>query len=540
MQVLVATGVGSVVFQRQVAAQVAGGAGLSLAMLKEAEWVAGISLTDTEREKIAESLARTQRDFAEIRKIPIDYRTSPAFHFAPRVPERGAGEQIEGESVGVTVDIERPESEEDLAFLPVSALSELVRLRKVTSRELVQLYLSRLKRYDPLLKCVVTLTEDLALQQAARADEEVAAGKYRGPLHGIPWGAKDLIAHPGYPTTWGAAHYKDQQLDHKATVAEKLEAAGAVLLAKLSLGALAEGDRWFGGMTRNPFFPEQGSSGSSAGSASAVSAGLVGFAIGSETLGSIVSPCKRCRATGFRPTFGRVSRHGCMPLSWTMDKLGPIARSVEDCALVFDAIHGGDGKDAAAVSRPFRWPAQSQVKGLRVGFFEGKNLDVAEIVRNLGATLVPIELPGRQLANKLSSVLSIEAAAAFDEVTAAGITSDHGFNRWTDRFKRMRFVSAVDFIRANRLRSVLMDDVARATEKVDAWIGGDDLTITNLTGHPTVVMPFGAGELVDDPQRRFRTRSVTFSGQPFADDTLLALGAAAQNSGDAHLQRPDL
>ncbi|MCB1097073.1 MAG: amidase, partial [Verrucomicrobiae bacterium] len=429
---------------------------------------------------------------------------------------------------------------EDLAFLPVASLSRLVRTRKVTSLELTRLYLGRLKRYDEVLKCVVNLTEDLALQQAARADEEIAAGRYRGPLHGIPWGAKDLIACAGYPTTWGAAFYKDQQFGHTATVVDKLNAAGAVLVAKLTTGALAEGDQWFGGMTRNPFFPEQGSSGSSAGPASAVAAGLVGFAIGSETLGSIVSPCIRCRATGLRPTFGRVSRYGCMPLSWTMDKLGPIARSVEDCAIVFEAIHGADGKDAAAVTRPFQWPVKSEIKGMRVGYFEGRDEDALEILRDLGATLLPIDLPGRQLANQLASMLSIEAAAAFDEVTAAGITDAHGFNRWKERFQRMRFVSAVDYIRANRLRSVLMEDVARATSQVDAWIGGDDLVVTNLTGHPTVVLPHGAWEISSDEPRRLRSRSITFTGQPYADDSLLALGAAFQAKGDAHLQRPSL
>ena len=436
--------------------------------------------------------------------------------------------------------MQRPDSDEDLAFLPVTALSELVRARKVTSLELTRLYLTRLKRHDPLLKCVVTLTEDLALRQAACADAELASGNYRGALHGIPWGAKDLIAYPGYPTTWGAAHFKNQRFDHKATVAERLDAAGAVLVAKLALGALAEGDRWFGGMTRNPFHPEQGSSGSSAGSASAVSAGLVGFAIGSETLGSIVSPCTRCRATGFRPTFGRVSRHGCMPLSWTMDKIGPIARSVQDCALVFNAIHGADGKDSAALTREFSWPSPVNLKGLRVGYFDGETADVLDRLRQLGGLMVPMDLPDRDLARKISYILSVEAAAAFDEVTAAGISESHGFNNWADRFRRMRFISAVDYIRANRLRAVIMENVARATEKVDAWVGGDDLFITNLTGHPTVVFPHGPWELRDEGTRRFRSRSLTLSGHPFTDDKLLGLAAAFQNAGDAHLQRPQL
>ncbi len=280
----------------------------------------------------------------------------------------------------------------------MTELASLIRDRQVSSIELTKLYLDRLKRFDPLLKCVVTFTEDLALKQAAQADQEIAAGHYRGPLHGIPWGAKDLIAYPGYPTTWGATPFKDRVIDVKATVAARLEEAGAVLVAKLSLGALAMGDQWFGGRTRSPWDPRTGSSGSSAGSASAVAAGLVGFAIGSETLGSIVSPCRACGASGLRPTFGRVSRHGCMTLSWSMDKLGPIARSIEDCALVFDAIHGADGLDWAAVDQPFEWPPKVALDRLKVGYIEqpnrpAENREELKILRKLGFELVPITLP---------------------------------------------------------------------------------------------------------------------------------------------------
>ena len=295
----------------------------------------------------------------------------PAFRFDPtpgEPPYTGPRGTVEPPKM----ELAKPGTDDDLAFLPLAKLAHLVRTKQVSSVELTKLYLDRLKKYDPALLCVVSLTEELALKQAKQADEEIAAGKYRGPLHGIPWGAKDLIAYPGYKTTWGAGPYKDQTLDTKATVAKRLEEAGAVLVAKLTLGALAMGDQWFGGMTRNPWNVKEGSSGSSAGSAAAVAAGLVGFAIGSETLGSIVSPCTRCGVTGLRPTFGRVSRHGCMTLSWTMDKLGPIARSVEDCALVFGAIHGADGLDPTAVDRPFDWPAKKGPKGLKVGYFETK------------------------------------------------------------------------------------------------------------------------------------------------------------------------
>ena len=387
----------------------------------------------------------------------------------------------------------KPDSKDDLAFLPVTSLAQLVRTRAISSTELTKLYLERLKKYDPVLKCVVTLTEELVLKQAEAADREIKAGKYRGPLHGIPWGAKDLIAYPGYKTTWGAGPYKDQTLDTKATVVRKLEEAGAVLVAKLSLGALAMGDRWFGGMTRNPWNVKQGSSGSSAGPASATVAGLVGFSIGSETLGSIVSPCSRCGASGLRPTFGRVSRAGCMTLSWTMDKLGPICRSIEDCALVLGAIHGADQLDNASVTRPFRWPLGRELRSLRVGYVEDKQAakDRAElqVLRDLGVTLVPIQMPTKYPA-ETSTILDSECAAAFDELTRKGI--DEGIGTWGNTFRQGQFIPAVEYIRANRVRTMLMKEMEALFEKVDLYVGGYfDLGITNLTGHPTAVMPNG-------------------------------------------------
>ena len=308
----------------------------------------------------------------------------------------------------------------------MSALAALLRTRQVSSVELTKLYLSRLRKYDPALKCVITYTDDLAMQQAERADRELAAGHYRGPLHGIPWGAKDLIAWPGYPTTWGATPLKDQVIDTKATVAVRLEEAGAVLVAKMSMGALAEGDRWFGKMTRNPWNVHEGSSGSSAGSACATSAGLVGFALGTETLGSIVSPCGRCGVTGLRPTFGRVSRYGCMTLAWSFDKIGPIARSVEDCAIVFSAIHGFDGFDATVVDRPFDWPLRRDLRSLKVGYVEentpAADRDELHVLKDLGVKLVPIKLPSKYPVNALTMILDTEAAAVFDEFARQGIT----------------------------------------------------------------------------------------------------------------------
>jgi Asp-tRNA(Asn)/Glu-tRNA(Gln) amidotransferase A subunit family amidase len=376
------------------------------------------------------------------------------------------------------------------------------------------------------------------MKQAKAADAEIAAGRYRGALHGIPWGAKDLIAYPGYATTWGAIPFKTQTIDTKATVAARLDAAGAVLAAKLSLGALAMGDRWFDVMTRNPWNKVQGSSGSSAGSAAAVAAGLVGFAIGSETLGSIVSPCRRCGATGLRPTFGRVSRHGCMTLAWSMDKLGPIARSVEDCALIFGAIHGADGYDASAVDRPFHWPSRREAKSFTVGYFEqGAPADEREelrVLRDLGMRLVPLKMPDKLPVRAMSLILSVEAAAAFDELTRQGITE--GLNEWPRIFKQARFVPAVAYLQANRVRTLLVQEMEKMIEPVDAYVGGDDLTITNLTGHPSVVLPNGLRER-DGVQR---PGSLTFTGRLYGETELLAIAHAYQQATGHHLRTPPM
>jgi Asp-tRNA(Asn)/Glu-tRNA(Gln) amidotransferase A subunit family amidase len=433
---------------------------------------------------------------------------------------------------------ERPASDDDLAFLPVTKLAALVRARKVSSVELTRLYLARLKRFDPLLKCVVTLTEEVALAQAEKADREIAAGHYRGPLHGIPWGAKDLIAYPGHKTTWGAAHFKEQTVEGKATVARRLEEAGAVLVAKLTLGALALGDEWFGGMTRNPWDPAEGSSGSSAGSTAAVVAGLVGFAIGSETLGSIVSPSRRCSATGLRPTFGRVSRAGCMTLAWSMDKLGPLCRSVEDCALVLGAIHGYDERDAASVDRHFRWPARRNVQSLRVGYFENdKSLDERpeiRVLKDLGVTLVPAKLPSGFPYGALTTILNVETAAAFDDITLEGVRD--GLGKWAMPFRTGRFIPAVEYLRANRIRTLLMQAMSEVMREVDAYIEGDDLVLTNLTGHPTIVVPFGDRHADKNQQ----PATIAFTGRLFGESELLALAHAFQQATDAHLRRPPL
>ena len=491
LHALAAAGVGTAVFQRTVASQVDGSSPITPEQVQQAEWIAGFPLSEADRKVVARVVSRWRRGWEKLRKIPLDNSVplSLAFNPAPGLPPGKRTGTVETTS---SVPPKKPDADDDLAFLPITSLAGLVRTRKVSSLELTKLYLARLKEYDPALFCVVNLTEKTALEQAERADREIAAGRYRGLLHGIPWGAKDLIAYPGYPTTWGAEPYKEQKLTVKATAASRLDEAGAVLVAKLSLGALAYGDQWFGNRkTRNPWAPVRGSSGSSAGSASATVAGLVGFALGSETYGSIVSPCRECGASGLRPTFGRVSRYGCMTLAWSMDKLGPIARSIEDCAVIFGAVHGRDGLDASAVDRPFSWPLRRDLRTLRVGYFKnGTTERRLKILRDeIGVKLVPIELPSKYMHNELTIILHAEAAAVFDELTRAGIGK--GLERWRDSFQAGPFIPAGDYIRANRIRALLMQEMEEVMNKVDLYVGGDDLLLTNLTGHPSIVMPDG-------------------------------------------------
>lgn len=536
-----ALGLGPPAFQRALAveAEAAQPAGTVTAeMVKNAEWVAGFELTEAQRKVVAGGMTGALRNIAAIHKVEIGNHVPPAIHFLPdpgarpvhAVAKRPVPVDPPVTTFGPPVAID-----DEFAFSSVAQLASLLRARKVSSVELTKLYMDRLKKYDPALKCVVTLTEELALKQAAQADQEIAAKKFRGPLHGIPWGAKDLIAYPGYRTTWGAEQYKDRVIDEKATVAAKLDEAGAVLAAKTTLGTLALGDIWFGGTTRNPWNVTQGSSGSSAGSASSVAAGLVGFAIGSETNGSIISPCTRCGATGLRPTFGRVSRAGCMALSWSMDKLGPIARSVEDCALVFAAIHGFDGKDPTAIDRPFEWPCTKPLKDIRVGYIDGKNATELKVLKDLGVKLVPITMPNRLPAQALHLILSVEASAAFDDLTRSGEVDKIG-SFWPRTFQTHRFVPAVEYLRAMRARTLLMQDMAKVFESVDCYVGVFDLSITNLTGHPCAVLPNGFTKNggAETPT------SLTFTGKLFGESELLHVAKAYQEATGFHRKHPDM
>ncbi|MDH5758598.1 MAG: amidase [Gemmatimonadota bacterium] len=523
---------------------------VTVEMLEQAERVAGLSFTPTEREMMVEGLDRNLRAYGELRRTPIPNAVAPAVLFDPMLPGRPYPEGRSELRMTRERGIERPRRLEEVAFWPVTRISELVRTRQVTSVELTEMYLGRLREYGPRLEAVITLTEDLALSQARRADSEISTGRYRGPLHGIPWGAKDLLAAPGYPTTWGARPYEEQHIDDHATVVRKLDEAGAVLVAKLTLGALAMGDYWFGGRTRNPWNLEQGSSGSSAGSAAATVAGLVGFAIGSETLGSIVSPSTRTGASGLRPTFGRVSRHGAMALSWTMDKLGPICRSAEDCALVLHAIHGADGKDPTARTVPFSWDAHLPLEGIRVGYLAGafaeehgtKAFDdeALRVIRGLGVEPIPVELPGEFPLGALRVILSAEAAAAFDDLTLSGrddllVRQTQG--SWPNSFRTARMIPAVEYIQANRIRTMVMGALDTALEGVDVFVtpsfGGDVLLMTNLTGHPAAVVPSG---FTDEGT----PVSISFVGQLWGDAATLRVAKAYQDATDHHRRRPPL
>lgn len=547
-------GLGSSLFPGVLWAQAAAGAEITRETIACAEEIAGLQFTDEQRDLMVDELRRQREQLDELHAIPLPNSLPPAIHFDPRLPgmEVAAGGAEQPMVRGRVPLRERPGSLEELAFLPVTALSELIRTRKVGSLELTRMYLDRLRRYDPLLSAVVTPTEERALRQAQAMDEELARGSYRGPLHGIPWGAKDLLAVRGYPTTWGAMPYRDQVIDEDATVVQRLDAAGAVLVAKLTLGALASGDVWFGGTTRNPWNPEQGSSGSSAGPGSATAAGLVGFSIGSETLGSISSPSTRNGVTGLRPTYGRVPRTGAMTLSWTMDKLGPMCRSVEDCALVFDAIHGADGQDLTARDAPFHWNAELRPSELRVGYFRGvferegddyptREMDgaVLEVLRSLGAELIPLEVPESGY-DAMRIILTAEAAAAFDELTRTGrdgLLTRQDRNGWPNTFRVARLIPAVDYINANRVRTLAMQKWNELFDRVDVIVtptsGSSQLVATNLTGHPAVILPNGFRE-------DGTPVSITFLGGLYRDDRVLAIANAYQQATDFHLRHPEL
>jgi Asp-tRNA(Asn)/Glu-tRNA(Gln) amidotransferase A subunit family amidase len=459
-----------------------------------------------------------------------------------------------------------PAGDSDIAFASVAQLSHWIETRQLSSERLTRIYLKRLERFDPKLKCVITLTRELALEQAKRADAEIAAGKYRGPLHGIPWGAKDLLDTAGIATTYGAEPFRNRKPEADATVVRRLHEAGAVLVAKLSLGALALNDIWFGGQTMNPWLLEEGSSGSSAGPGAATAAGLVGFSVGSETGGSIVAPSMRCGVTGLRPTYGRVPRTGAMTLCWSLDKLGPMARSVEDTLLVLRAISGPDNQDVACVPSTLDYDAAAPITGLRVGYFpqwmkEATDVDRAalEAVRKLGATATEVSIPDWPY-DSLNVILFAEAAAAFEELTLSG-----GMNQlkmqvpdaWPNIFRQARFLSAVDFVQTDRLRRKVAIEMARVFSQVDLLLvpslQDEILVITNATGHPSLTLRAGFVKVSEarsdwapdaakplpkfNPPRRV-PHGVTLIGRLFDEGTIGRVGMALEREFGVAAARP--
>jgi Asp-tRNA(Asn)/Glu-tRNA(Gln) amidotransferase A subunit family amidase len=553
LAVLGTAGIGTAVFQRALAATAEGGP-VSSQMVADAEWVAGIKLTDPQREAVVNAFQKFARqDLDRVRPIELENSLLPGLRFAPLASPASLpdprGYEVKTSPTGSEApspnSLSRPDSDEDLAFSSIRQLGKLLRSRKISSVELTKLYLERLRRFDPLLKCVVTFMDELALKQAERADQELRANNDRGPLHGIPWGVKDIFSYPGYPTTWGVGQYRDRVIDVKAAVAERLDNAGAVLLAKLATNTLAGGSvLWYRGITRNPWNPRQDAAGSSSGPAVTTAAGLVGFSIGTETTGSLIGPSIVCGVVGLRPTYGRVSRYGCMQLCWSLDKIGPICRSADDCGLVFAAIHGADPRDAASIDRQYVWPSSRELSTIRVGYIangiEEAQRDDLRALRELGVKLVPVEKPnlkkeyGLPKNEIIVGLMASESAAAFEELTRRG--EPKGVKGWPQWFLLGHFLTAVDYLRHNRLRAIVMQRFDKMMQAVDVFLcddekEGDDPDdkwdwYSNMTGHPKIAFP-----------RKFETQNGFLMPKPqlmigriYDESTLLAVAHACQRA----------
>jgi Asp-tRNA(Asn)/Glu-tRNA(Gln) amidotransferase A subunit family amidase len=572
-------------------------------MIDQAAALAGIVIPPEDRAAMLDGLNEDRHGYEQIRKLDIPNSVAPAWVFDPLPPGAAVNTQREKAVFSKAPAVSTvPSNLEDLAFDSAMRLGDLVRRRKVSSLALTQMYIARLRRYDPLLHFVITLTEDRALAQAREADADIARGHYRGPLHGLPWGAKDLLAVKGYPTTWGAGGFEHQTIDEDATVVQRLDQAGAVLIAKLTLGALAMGDWWFGGRTRNPWNPKQGSSGSSAGPASATSAGCVAFSVGSETLGSISSPSTRCGVTGLRPTFGFVPRTGAMALSWTQDKLGPICRAVEDCAAVLSVIYGPDGQDLSVRDAAFNWNADLDWRSLRIGYIKAsfdpdqppppaepapadetpdqkqhrehraalaalyrarreydRKYDLAALdkIKAMGVSLIPLDLPHMPYGAMVPG-LNAEAAAAFDSLTRSGrdkLLTRQTPNDWPNIFRVARFIPAVEYIQLNRARSIAIREVSKVFEQADVIVAATNslqLTVTNLTGHPACILPNGlrgndapappSTDTGDDDQigGPGTPVSITFLANHYQDAKLCAFARAYQQAAGFEKLHPKL
>jgi Asp-tRNA(Asn)/Glu-tRNA(Gln) amidotransferase A subunit family amidase len=514
-----------------------------------AEKMFGLKFILSERDSMLDNLIEYRNSYKSNWNVELKNSVIPSLLFNP-LP---AGFEFNKEQKPLEFNdytkTKMPDDIEQLAYYSIGDLAELIRTKQMSSVELTVFFLERLEKFGPKLECVITLTKERALRHASLADKEISEGKYRGMLHGIPFGVKDLLSTKEYKTTWGATPFKDQVINEDATIIKKLEEAGAVLLVKLTMGALAWGDVWYGGKTRNPWDLTKGSSGSSAGSASAVSAGLVPFTIGTETWGSIVSPSTVCGVTGLRPTYGRVSRTGAMALSWSMDKIGPICRNVEDLAIVFNKIYGPDNIDQTLYDVPFNYSYNVDLSKLKIGYlkndFDGeydfhKNDSLTlKKLKDLGVDLIPIELPKIDV-ESLSFILSAEAAAAFDELTRTNkdkLLVRQIKKAWPNVFRSARFIPAVEYINANRIRSLLIQEMQELMEGVDIYLApsweGDNLLLTNLTGHPCVVLPNGFSE-------DGTPTSINFMGKLFDEGTLIAVAKVYQDATDHHLKHPDL
>ncbi len=540
--------------------------------LAEAEKLIAVEYSPGQRELVLIDLEDQINRIKNLRSVSLPNGLAPASVFDPRLPDT----DFELEQWPIVTSSSDPgplpANDEDIAFAPLVSLSGWLRTGVLSSTRLTEIYLARLARLNTELECVVTITEGLALEHASRADKEIAAGRYRGPLHGVPWAAKDLLDTAGIATTWGATPYKDRVPDRDAAVVQRLNAAGAVLVAKSTLGALAYGDIWFGGRTRNPWNPGEGSAGSSAGSAVVVAAALAGFAIGTETLGSIVSPCMRCGTTGLRPTYGRISRNGAMALCWSLDKIGPICRRVEDTALVLAALNGHDAADPGSVDLPFNFDATRSVRDLRVGYDpawldeEGADpLDAAvvETVARMSMELIEITLPPLPY-EALWSILHVEAAAAFEELTLSGrdrLLVRQDKDAWPNLFRRARLISAVDFLQAQRFRKIVMQEMAIIYDDVHAIIGpsfaGPMQLVTNFTGHPSLTLrtgfveratraginPIGAMGRAGDPgagKRHSVPHGITLWGRLYDEGTIVNMGMALEAELGVWDRRPPI
>lgn len=522
---------------------------ITISMIKSAQKIIGLDFTDAEADSMLETLETRRKNYSELRKLNMPNSVVPSLNFNPLPVGYQFPDKTNGFKISSSPNIKFSGNRDVLAFSTIAQLAELIRTKQISSVELTQYFIARLRKYDPILQHTIVITEQRAMVQARIADSEIAAGNYRGILHGIPFGAKDLLATKDYKTTWGSVPYKDQMINTDATVITRLEQAGAVLIAKMTLGELAQGDVWFGGKTKNPWDIKRGSSGSSAGSASAVSSGCLPFAIGSETYGSIVSPSGECGTTGLRPTFGRISKYGAMALSWSMDKLGPIARNVEDCAIVFNTIMGPDGKDLSVIPAPFNYSSSTagSLKGVRIGYIKSEFMrkgansvnDSLTLVKlkELGAELIPFELPVLPYV-EMSIALSAEAGAAFDELTLTNredLMVNQNKGARPNALRASRFIPAVEYIQANRARTLLIEQLNEKMKAVDIFIApafGLNLRVTNLSGHPCVVLPNGF--------KNGLPGSITFTGQLFGEGKLMQIARTYQIATRFNDQHPAL